>query len=337
MPLIYTDDYNIRLFGIQKFHPFDTEKYKKVYNCLVEHFGIEEDQFIEPSPVTDSDLLKVHTQEYLDSLHEPDTVAKIAELTPLRIFPDFILQSKILNPMRYATGGTILGAELALEKGWAINLSGGYHHAKADSGEGFCFFADIPLAVCELWEKNPELRVLVIDLDAHQGNGIEAIFKDDERVFILDVYNRDVFPQDAAAKEYIDFPVSIGSHLDHKRYLKIIKENVPEAISRSKPDLIIYNAGSDILAGDSLGLLNITASGIIKRDEIVFRNALDRNIPVLMVLSGGYTKQSGLIVGKSIENLLKNILNIKIKNQEKSSLYFDNKSSEDVLDARNSM
>ena len=232
------------------------------------------------------------------------------QMNLLKYLPASTLHNRILKPMRYATSGTILGAELALKKGWAINLSGGYHHAKSDHGEGFCFFADIPLAVYNLWERKKNLKVLIIDLDAHQGNGFETIFGDDNRIFILDVYNEDIYPGDSNAKKYIDFNIPISSNTGDKQYLKILNKKIPESIDKSKPGLIIYNAGTDILAGDTLGRLNISEQGIIQRDEIVFKNAINRKIPILMVLSGGYTKKSGYITGKSIENILKKITKI---------------------------
>src|SRR3989338_4264328 len=170
LPIVYSKHYDISLFGLEKFHPFDTQKYGKVYRYLVNKVGINKNRFYTPEIVSEEDLLSVHTPEYLYSLKESKNVARIAELGILAKIPNIILQHKLLKPMRYATGGTILGCDLALEHGWAINLSGGYHHAKADSGGGFCFFADVPIAVYKLLKNNPNLSIMIIDLDAHQGN-----------------------------------------------------------------------------------------------------------------------------------------------------------------------
>ena len=109
-------------------------------------------------------------------------IALIAEVMMAALLPNGILQKHLLEPIRYATGGTILGCGLAIERGWAINLSGGYHHAKADSGGGFCFFADVPIAVRKMWDDHPDRKVLIVDLDAHQGNGNASIFRDEPRV-----------------------------------------------------------------------------------------------------------------------------------------------------------
>ncbi len=253
-------------------------------------------------------LLSVHTQEYLHSLKDSKNVARIAEIGVLTKIPNIILQNKLLKPMKYATGGTILGCDLALEHGWAINLSGGYHHAKADSGGGFCFFADVPIAVYKLLEKNPNLSVMVIDLDAHQGNGNEAIFKDDPRTHVFDVYNDFIYPQDSKVKKYIEFRYPVTPYITDEPYLSLIEKELGPAIAKAKPDIIIYNSGTDIFKADPLGGMSISEDGIIKRDEIVFRNALGNKTPILMVLSGGYNKKSAEIIGKSIENILKNVI-----------------------------
>jgi histone deacetylase 11 len=197
-----------------------------------------------------------------------------------------------------------------MDKGWAINLSGGYHHAKKNSGEGFCYFSDVALAIYHLWEKDSTLKILFIDLDAHQGNGIATIFAEDHRIYIFDLYNNDIYPNDLMAKKYIDFDFPIHSYTSDSIYLQIIIQELPKIMDQVKPDFIIYNAGTDILEGDPLGVLDISTEGIIKRDEIVFQNAMERRIPILMVLSGGYTNRSGYIIGKSITNILINVLKI---------------------------
>jgi len=308
LPIIYRDEYNISFMGFQKLHPFDTEKYGRIYRYLIDHAGLSRNSFTKPDIVSEEDLLKVHPQTYFDSLEKSKNVARIAEVKILAFGPNFLLQKYFLTPLKYSTGGTILGAELSLSEGWAINLSGGFHHAKRHDGDGFSFYADIPLAIFKLWEKNSALKVLVIDLDAHQGNGIADYFKDDKRVSIMDVYNEEIWPEDEEAKKYIDFNIPVRSSTGDDDYLNILNEHVPIAIKKTDPDLIIYNAGTDILAGDTLGLLNLSDEGIIKRDEIIFTQALKTNVSILHVLSGGYTKRSGLVIGKSIKNLLKKIL-----------------------------
>lgn len=305
VPIVYHPDYNISFLGIEKMHPFDTKKYGKIAQHLEKTCDILPGDLQRPEKVTNEQLSGVHTARYLTALQSSSTVAAIAEVAPLRYVPNFLLQRNMLNSMRYATGGTILGAELAMENGWAINLGGGYHHAKANGGEGFCFFADIPLAIQKLREKNKELKVLVVDLDAHQGNGLEAILGQDKQTFIFDMYSKYNYPADYAVRQYIDFDYPLATHIQDDAYLSLLKRELPKAIESVKPDLIIYNAGSDVFEKDPLGKMRITKNGVIERDSFLFSQALANKKPILMVLSGGYSKESADIVGSSIENLVK--------------------------------
>jgi Deacetylases, including yeast histone deacetylase and acetoin utilization protein len=314
-PIVYDDEYNIGLFGFEKLHPFDSKKYGRAYQSLIDS-GMKKGQFLKPGKmVTDEDLRTVHSQRYLDSLKNSENVLDIAGMLCggwlgflEKFIPNFILQKCLLNPMRKATAGTALAAKLAVEnKKNFVNLSGGYHHAKADEGGGFCYFADIPYAVKRLWEKNPDLKVMVVDLDAHQGNGHEDILKDDKRVSIFDVYGGNNYPGDKDAKKYItyDYPVMSGpSGIKDKEYLDIIEKNLPGALDKSKPDLIIYNAGTDPLDGDRVGRMHITKQGLVNRDELVFKFAKERNVPVCMVTSGGYTSESAEVISDSLKNLM---------------------------------
>ncbi len=322
LPLIFSPDYDISFFGIEKLHPFDSKKYGKVHNYLVNTVGIPRECFYVPTQVSEQDLLLVHTPAYLQSLNSPSVVARIAENPALAYLPNFLVQRNLLAPMKVATGGTILGGTLAQQYGWAINLAGGYHHAKgcgrdrlketyslSDEGGGFCVFADIPLVIKKLWEKDPTLKVLIVDLDAHQGNGHEDFFKkNDKRVAIFDIYNADIYPYDHAAKKHIDFNYPVQSGINDQQYLDLLKSELPKAIEQYKPDFILYNAGTDVFEHDPLGLMKVTAQGIIERDSFVFQQAAQNNTPVLMLLSGGYTKESANIIGHSVEHIMKDVV-----------------------------
>ena len=305
LPLVFSPRYDIRVLGIEKLHPFDSEKFGKVHRYLVEKVGIDEEAFYTPDPVSDEVLLKVHTPNYLYSLTKSLNIALIAEVMMAALLPNKVLQKHLLLPVRYATGGTILGCRLAIERGFAINLSGGYHHAKADSGGGFCFFADVPIAVRKMWEDDPDRKVLIVDLDAHQGNGNASIFRDEPRVTIFDIYNGQIYPGDHEAARCVKYNHPVKMFIGDREYLGLLERELPRAIDESQPGLIVYNAGTDVLKGDPLGGMGITAEGILRRDGIVFRSAADRKIPILMVLSGGYTKKSAGVIGRSIENILK--------------------------------
>jgi histone deacetylase 11 len=307
LPIIYSSGYNISVLGLEKLNPFDSKKYGKVYKTLIADGYITPQQICKPTKVSDQDLLLIHTPEYLKSLKRSGTIATIAEVPALRFVPAFILRKGMIDPMRLATGGTILGVRLAMQYGWAINLSGGYHHAKANNGEGFCVFADVPIALSLIWKEKPGLKVLIVDLDAHQGNGNSTIVGNDSRVAILDMYNCDIYPKDTAAEHFVKYKIPLKRRTGTSEYLDSLKKWLPVAIKNENPGFIIYNAGTDVFNEDPLGALSVTEQGILERDSVVLNMAIERKIPVLMVLSGGYHKKSAAIIAKSIEKFLDNI------------------------------
>lgn len=308
--IVYHKNYDISFFGLEKIlHYFDTHKYSKVFNYLVKNNIISKNAIHTPTIIDDEQLLTIHTQKYLQSLENSQTIAQVTGVPLLRIIPNFLLRKKILEPMKYATAGTVLAAQLAMKHGLAINLSGGYHHAKANCGEGFCFFADIPLAIHKLWKDQPELKVLIIDLDAHQGNGNSTILRKDPRVAFVDAYGKYNYPtfHDYLTQFDVQYRIPLEWKTEDAEYLEKVKIAIDQAIADHKPQLIMYNAGTDILIGDPLGGMSITAQGIIVRDQLVIESAVKNNIPVVMTLSGGYTKQSADVISKSLENVIKNI------------------------------
>uniref|UniRef100_A0A8D2Q4S7 Histone deacetylase 11 n=1 Tax=Varanus komodoensis TaxID=61221 RepID=A0A8D2Q4S7_VARKO len=231
-------------------------------------------------------------------------VATITEIPPVLFMPNFLVQRKVLKPLRTQTGGTIMAGKLAIERGWAINIGGGFHHCSSEKGGGFCAYADISLAIKFLFERIEGVsKATIIDLDAHQGNGHERDFMEDRRVYIMDVYNRYIYPGDGFAKRAIRRKVELDWGTEDAEYLQKVRTHVEGALNEVKSDIIIYNAGTDILDGDPLGGLAISPQGIIERDEIVFRAARKHGIPILMVTSGGYQKRTARIIADSLLNL----------------------------------
>lgn len=306
-PIVYTPEYNIGFLGLEKLHPFDAGKWGKVFEFLKEAKLIQDKTIVKPKEATERDLLTVHSAQYLKELKWSFNVAAITEVPPVALLPNFIVQRKVLRPFRYHTGGTILGGKLAMERGWAINLGGGFHHCHAEKGGGFCAYADITLSLKFLFERVEGVaKAMIIDLDAHQGNGHERDFMGDEKVYIMDVYNRGIYPQDGYAKRAIKRKIELNHFTEDDAYLGLVERHVEGALNEFSPDVVIYNAGTDILEGDPLGNLSITAQGIIKRDQIVFEKVRTRCIPILMVTSGGYQRSTARIIADSILNLHKN-------------------------------
>ncbi|XP_053889888.1 histone deacetylase 11 isoform X2 [Malaclemys terrapin pileata] len=323
--------------GLEKLHPFDAGKWGKVINFLKgkkllppwpcssrknfyvswvnwqEEKLIADDLIVQAREATEEDLLVVHTRRYLNKLKNhilegfqewSFVVATITEIPPVLFLPNFLVQRKVLKPLRTQTGGTIMAGKLAIDRGWAINVGGGFHHCSSDKGGGFCAYADITLAIKFLFERVEGVsKATIIDLDAHQGNGHERDFMDDHRVYIMDVYNRYIYPGDGFAKRAIKRKVELDWGTEDTEYLQKVQTHVEGALNESRPDIIIYNAGTDILDGDPLGGLAISPQGIVKRDEVVFRAARSHRIPILMVTSGGYQKRTARIIADSILNL----------------------------------
>lgn len=348
-PIFYNENYNISLDGlaplVKKIHPFDSTKYAGAQNLIKKELNLSDHHFRSPAgEVSYTDLLKVHDKKYLDGLNS-NVVAGITGV-PIGFLPNCLLQRWLLSPMRLATQGTVDAAQFALNNNTAaINLGGGYHHAKRKNGEGFCVYADMPLAITKLRENNPGLKVLYIDLDAHRGNGFASYYLNDNNMYIVDCYNEANYPGPIKADESAIDNSLTSYHIYcsdkcrtnaatrfikrdkcdqcRSKYLTSLKtalDKLPsELIAKFKqqPDLIMYNAGTDPYEGDALGRMNLTKAGIIQRDEMVFAFAQQHNIPLVMTTSGGYSKESAQIIGESIVNLCKNGLIRNLENQEK--------------------
>ncbi|KAG5591330.1 hypothetical protein H5410_041844 [Solanum commersonii] len=200
---------------------------------------------------------QVHSESYLKSLNPSLNVSMIVEVPPVAMLPNCLVQKKVLHPFRKQVGGTILAAKLAKERGWAINVGGGFHHCSSEKGGGFCVYADISLCIHFAFVRLNISRVMIIDLDAHQGNGHEMDFSDDRRVFILDMYNPGIYPLDFEARRYIDLGVEVKSGTATDEYLTKLDHALEVAEKKIDPDFIVYNAGTDILDGDPLGRLKV--------------------------------------------------------------------------------
>ncbi|THU52375.1 hypothetical protein C4D60_Mb10t03340 [Musa balbisiana] len=284
VPVIYSSSYDIAFFGIEKLHPFDSSKWGRICQFLSKEGFLDKKQTVEPLEASKDDLLVV---------------------PPVSLLPNCLVQNKVLYPFRKQVGGSILAAKLAKERGWAINIGGGFHHCSAEKGGGFCAYADISLCIQFAFVLLNISRVMIIDLDAHQGNGHEIDFSNDRRVYILDMYNAGIYPFDFEAKRYIDQKVELASGTKTKEYLDKLDEALEVARNNFNPELVVYNAGTDILDGDPLGRLKISPDGVMTRDEKVFTFARERNIPLLMLTSGGYMKSSARVIADSIINLSK--------------------------------
>jgi histone deacetylase 11 len=213
--------------------------------------------------------------------------------------PPWVIDRVVLRRMRLGVGGTVAAARMALEGGACVNLSGGYHHASSDEGGGFCVYADVPIAVATLQLG----RVLIVDLDAHQGNGFERALGDRSDVAFLDMYNRQIYPRDDEARRAIRWEVPLRAGAADGEYLERLGQVLPQALDEFKPDFAFYIAGTDIYEQDPLGSLAVSAEGVFQRDRFVFEELFKRGVPWVMVLGGGYTLESHRLVARSVASL----------------------------------
>ncbi len=311
--IVYSRHYNIGFYGLERLHPFDSRKYGRAWRLLKRNFGSTLSRLhVRPRrPASRDELLLVHSDDYLTRLRDPKYVACALAVPPIGRLPSWAIDWHVLRPMRWATRGTILAANNALEHGFAVNLSGGYHHAKPNHGEGFSIYSDIGIAVAALRTQkliDENARIAYIDTDAHQGNGVCHTFMSDSRIFIFDIFNCRIYPIfDVDARKRVDCGIGITSSITDSEYLRELHDRLPgflDSVGRSPIGLAIYNAGTDIVAGDPLGDLNISANAIRERDLFVVGELRKRGIPTIMVLSGGYTKQSFQLVADSVIGLI---------------------------------
>lgn len=302
--LVYSPRYDLTLYGLERLHPFDGRKYSRAWGRIAEAVGDRlADLWDETeAPVTDDRLLLVHSQDYLDSLAtSPRAIAQAMELPFLRFLPHWVLKNRLLTPMRFAVQGTIQAMGHALNGATAMNIGGGYHHAFPDHGEGFCLYADVPVALAHHRETGAIGRddpVLLIDLDAHRGNGFFAAFEADPAVHIFDVYNAQRYPGffEGGARRH---PYQIGLRADRKdaEYHAVLDRDLPKFLdSVATPRIAIYNAGTDIITGDQLGGFDVSYDGVHARDRLIVDTLAARGIPTIVVTSGGYSDASHRLV-----------------------------------------
>jgi acetoin utilization deacetylase AcuC-like enzyme len=271
-PLIYSPAYDLNLGT----HVFPSRKCALIHHRLLGGgFAVESD-FIAPDPATDADLLLVHEEQWIRRLF--DGTISLAEALRLEI----PVSAQTLNAVRLMTGGTILAARSAVQnKGIGFNLGGGFHHAFAGHGEGFCAVNDIAVAIRRLQHDNLIERAMVIDCDVHQGNGTAAIFQGDDRVFTLSIHQRNNYP---AIKPLSDIDIELDDNTCDSEYLARLRLGLDHAFQRFTPELILYVAGADPFMEDQLGGLLLTIDGLHARDQLVF----DIAKPIAVVLAGGY-------------------------------------------------
>jgi acetoin utilization deacetylase AcuC-like enzyme len=300
--LIYSDDYFLPIGA----HVFPAQKYKLIHARLLESGIAAPSDFVTPAPATDHDVLLVHTPQYVEKL-------KLGTLNPREQLELEIPYSKALvHAFWLAAGGSILAADHALCDAIASSIGGGFHHAFPDHGEGFCMIHDVAIAIRRMQHDGKIRTAMVVDCDVHHGNGTAAIFPGTRTgheplpsaavpvlhaktrsahagdVFTVSLHQKNNYP---ALKPRSSIDIDLPDGVGDNDYLAWLDNALSSGLRRFAPDLLCYIAGADPYCEDQLGGLSLTIEGLKKRDELLFRVARARRIPVMVTLAGGYARK----------------------------------------------
>ncbi|MDE3170425.1 MAG: histone deacetylase [Acidobacteriota bacterium] len=276
--LIYSDEYDLNLGA----HVFPSEKYRLIHDRLLGEGLAGPDDFLAPQPAADEDVLRVHSQEYFRKL-------KTGTLSREEIIRLEVPYSKeLVRAAWLAAGGSILAGKRALEDGWAANIGGGFHHACADHGEGFCVLHDVAIAIRRLQFDGAIERAMVVDTDVHQGNGTAAIFGGDGDVFTLSIHQERNYPY---PKPPSTIDINLPDGAGDEDYVAILEKHLHRAFHDFSPQILFYVAGADPYREDQLGGLALTIEGLARRDALVFDYAKRNGVPAAMTLAGGYARR----------------------------------------------
>ena len=274
-PIVWDPSYEVDIGA----HVFVTAKYRLTRERLLAQGTVTEEHFVAPVPATPEQLALVHTPEYLEKVASGSF--SFAEIMRLEVpFSEEGREAMILT-----CGGTLLAARLALEHGGAGHLGGGFHHAFAGHGEGFCLLNDVAVAARALIHEGRIERAAVVDLDVHQGNGTAAIFADDPAVFTFSMHEEENYP---ALKPPSDLDVGLPARSGDEEYLALLERHLPRVLDDFRPQLVLYLAGADPYRDDQLGGLGLTLDGLRRRDRTVIEAARGRDLPIAVMLAGGY-------------------------------------------------
>ena len=301
--LIYSDDYYLPIGA----HVFPAEKYRRIRNRLLEKGVAELSDFVTPQPASDLDVLLVHTPQYVHKL-KTGTLSAREELEM-----EIPYSPELVRAFWMAAGGSILAADCALKDNVAFNIGGGFHHAFPDHGEGFCMIHDVAIAIRRMQRDQKITRAMTVDCDVHQGNGTAVIFSGTRAngdplpstsastlnpsgpakirnghagdVFTISLHQENNYPEWKPPSSIdVDLPDGIGDD----DYVAWLDNALSSGLRQFEPELICYVAGADPYREDQLGGLSLTIEGLKRRDELVFRVARTRGIPVMVTFAGGY-------------------------------------------------
>ncbi len=268
-------------------HRFPMLKYELIPEQLLHEGTINKSHLHEPDVLSDEIILLTHTEAYLKKLNElclsPQEQRKIG----------FTQDERLIKREKIITQGTINCSLAALKIGIAFNVAGGTHHSFADRGEGFCLINDFAVAANYMLRKKLVSKVVIIDLDVHQGNGTAAIFENNPDVYTFSMHGKTNYP---FHKEKSDLDIALLDGTDDESYLSLLESSLPRILENEKPDFAFFLSGVDILSTDKFGKLKVSMEGCKQRDQFVFEQLKQRNIPCCVAMGGGYSPDIRMIV-----------------------------------------
>ena len=281
LPVVNHKDYEAKLNDDNK---FPIKKFGELAKALIKNKIVK--NFYIPEPCSVETLKEAHTEDYINKIKN-----KTLDKNEIRKI-GFPLVDSVVRRSFIATGGTVLATKLALNYGIACNTAGGSHHATSNEGAGFCVFNDVAVAAKYLTSRGLANKILIIDLDVHQGNGNSEIFKNDNQVFTFSMHAKVNYP---AKKSVSDLDIELEENLEDREYIDILINNL-KYLNEEEFDFVFYIAGVDIHYNDRLGKLKISDNGIFERDELVIDNFFSNKIPICGVLGGGYNEDFNKLV-----------------------------------------
>ncbi|ABL99452.1 histone deacetylase [Shewanella amazonensis] len=278
IPLVYHTSYSKLVLPPK--HQFPITKYAHLRQHLLEYGHALEAQFVSPDPVDATFIKGVHDSDYVDAFLNgtlsPQAIRRLG----------FPLSHALVERTLHSLGGSLLTAKLAMSRGIALHLAGGYHHAHRDFGSGYCVFNDLVLAARHLIDEGHASRVMILDCDVHQGDGTATLCADMDDIISVSVHCDSNFPSRKPASDY-DVPLPKG--LEDDDYLDALEQVFQYLLHLEKPDVILYDAGVDVHHDDRLGHLNISTQGLLRRDKLVITMARNAGLPLAAVIGGGYS------------------------------------------------
>jgi len=276
--LVYHPRYDLHLGP----HVFPSQKFRLLYELLLREGTADPEDILQPERASDEDLLRVHTAEWIGKLKNGTLTASDIMKLEVPYSPE------LAEAVWLAAGGSILAGRLALRDGFGGNLSGGFHHAYANHGEGFCAIHDVAVAIRRLQADRAIKKAIVVDTDVHHGNGTAHIFRADDSVFTLSIHQFNNYP---AHKPPSSVDLNLDDGVEDEEYLEILLPAVERSLQEFRPDILFYVGGADPYCEDQLGGLRLSKSGLKARDKGVFQLARTRKIPVVTTLAGGYARR----------------------------------------------